>query len=311
VLRIAFGIVLLVITGSILGQEVRQQDKSFTVSVDVQLVQLPVSVVDKGGHPVAGLQRDHFQVFEDGVQQEISLFKHEDIPLSVGLVIDNSGSMRNKREGVNSAALTFVKESNPDDETFIVNFDDAAYLEQDFTSNIDDLVTVLSHLDTRGQTALYDAVYLSAEYLNSGRKDKKALLLISDGEDNTTKYSLERVLGKLRESKATVYAIGLLDENNVRGGWLSNSPANKAKTVLEKFSEMTGGRAYFPKSVDEVGGLCYQIAHDLRNHYTLGYTPTNKKQDGTWRKITVRLNPPKSVVRPVVRAKEGYYAPKP
>jgi len=140
VIRITCVVILLVSASAILAQELRQQDKSYTMSVDVQLVQLPVSVLNKDGHPVTGLQKDHFQVFEDGVLQEISLFKHEDVPVSVGLVIDNSGSMRNKRESVNSAALTFAKESNPEDESFIVNFDDSAYLEQDFTSSINDLV---------------------------------------------------------------------------------------------------------------------------------------------------------------------------
>lgn len=168
----------------------------------------------------------------------------------------------------------------------------------------------LSSLDTRGETALYDALYLSAEHLKDGKKDKKALLLISDGEDNRSKYSLDKVLLKLRESKATVYAIGLLEENDSRGGLFVKSPSKKAKDVLEKFAETTGGRAYFPKSVDEVGELCRRIAHDLRSHYTLGYTPSNRKLDGSWRKITIRLDPLKTVPKVTVRAKEGYYAPK-
>src|SRR5262249_26378496 len=184
--------------------------------VDVQLVQLPVSVLDKDGRPINGLGKTDFDVFEDGVSQEISLFKHEDVPISVGLVIDNSGSMHNKRERVNSAALSFVRESNPEDETFIVNFDDAAYLEQDFTNNMNDLIRALELLDTRGQTAVYDAVYLSAAHVNEGKKDKKALLVITDGEDNTSKYSLDKLLAKLRESKVIVYAIGLLEEGEGR-----------------------------------------------------------------------------------------------
>jgi len=308
--RISTIIFLLLSAVVISAQEPPQQDKNYTVNVDVQLVQLPVSVLDKGGHPVGGLQKDNFQVFEDGVIQEISFFKHEDVPVSIGLIIDNSGSMRNKRERVNSAALTFAKEGNPQDETFIVNFDDAVYLEQDFTSNIADLVKSLSYLDTRGETALYDAVYLSAEHLNDGTRDKKALLLISDGEDNASKYSLDKVLAKLRESKVTVYGIGLLEEGDQRGGVFRKSPSIKAREALEKLTQTTGGRAYFPKSVDEVGELCRQIAHDLRNHYTLGYTPSNKKLDGSWRKITVRVNPPKTVTAVTIRAKEGYYAPK-
>jgi Ca-activated chloride channel homolog len=154
----------------------QQQGDDFVLSVDVELVQLPISVLDKDGRPVNGLQKEHFQVFEDNMLQQIKLFQHEDIPLSMGLVIDNSGSMRNKRERVNSAALSFVRESNPEDETFIVNFDDAAYLEQDFTGSIGDLIDALDNLDTRGETALYDAVYLSVGHVKGGKKDKKALL---------------------------------------------------------------------------------------------------------------------------------------
>src|SRR5215472_10435270 len=161
-----------------------QNDKDFSLKVETVEVQLPVSVQDKEGRPVDGLKQENFQVFEDKIQQTIKTFRHEDIPLSVGLVIDNSGSMRNKRERVNSAALAFVRESNPNDETFIVNFDDSAYLEQDFTGSIGDLIDALENIDARGETALYDAIYLSADHVKSGHKDKKALLLITDGEDN-------------------------------------------------------------------------------------------------------------------------------
>ena len=292
------------------AQEPKPQDKSYTFSVDVLLVQLPVSVLDKNGDPVPDLGREHFQVFEDGILQQLSLFKHEDIPTSVGLVIDNSASMRYKRQIVNQAALAFAKQSNPDDETFIVNFDDAAFLEQDFTSSIDTLVQALGKMDSRGQTALYDAVYLSADHLNNGKKDKKALLLISDGADNASKYGLDAVLAQLRYTKATVYAIGLLDENSDRRGLFGRRPANKSRELLEKFAAMTGGRAYFPESVYDVEALCRKIAHDIRNHYTLGYTPSNAKLDGSWRAVTVRVNPPKTVSKVTVRAKEGYYAPK-
>jgi Ca-activated chloride channel homolog len=308
--RIVSVILLLVSAYPIPAQEIRQQDGQFTVSVDVQLVQLAVSVLDKNGQPVSGLQKGDFQVFEDGVSQEISLFKHEDVPVSVGLVIDNSGSMRNKRERVNRAALAFVRSSNPQDETFIVNFDDSAYLEEDFTSTVSDLVAILSNLNTRGQTALYDAVYLSAEHLKEGKRDKKTMLLISDGEDNTSKYNLNKVLGNLRRSKATVYAIGLLEQGDVRGGPFRKASSKKARKVLEKFAETTGGRAYFPKSIDEIETLCKKIAHDIRNHYTLGYTSSNRKLDGSWRKITLRLNPPQSVSKVTIRAKEGYFAPR-
>ena len=309
VLRIVSMIMLSVFTTCIFAQDVGNQDKNYAVSVDVQLVQLPVSVLDKDGHPLNGLRKEDFEILEDGVQQEISLFSHEDVPISIGLVIDNSGSMHNKREQVNSAALNFVSESNPDDETFIVNFDDEAYLEHDFTNDINDLISTLSSLDTRGETALYDAVYLSAAHLDQGKKDRKALLVITDGEDNASKYNREKVLAKLRESKVTVYAIGLLEENDVRGSFFGKSPSKKAKDALEQFAQATGGRAYFPKSIVEIGPLCRRVARDLRNQYTLGYTPSNAKLDGTWRRITVRVNPSRVMSKVTVSAKEGYYAP--
>jgi len=147
-----------------------QSDKGYTLSVETLEVQLPISVLDREGRPVNGLTKENFQIFEDKVLQTIKTFKHEDIPLSLGLIIDNSGSMRNKRERVNSSALAFVRESNPDDETFIVNFDDSAYLEQDFTGSIGDLIDALDNIDARGETALYDAIYLSAEHVKNGKK---------------------------------------------------------------------------------------------------------------------------------------------
>jgi len=314
---IIIGLVLAVCSAIVVAQEKpqpqdqlqKQNNQDFTLSVDVELVQLPISVLDAKGRPVDGLTKDNFQIFEDNSLQQIKLFRHEDIPLSLGLVIDNSGSMRNKRERVNSAALSFVRESNPEDETFIVNFDDSAYLEQDFTGSIGDLIDALDQLDTRGETALYDAVYLSVDHVKAGKKDKKALLLISDGEDNVSKYGLNKVVEALRESKVTLYAIGLLEDNDQRGGLFKKPPSKKARENLEKFAGITGGQAYFPKSLDEVEEIVKDIAHDLRNHYTVGYTPTNRKMDGSWREIRVKVNPPKSVSKISVRSKQGYYAP--
>jgi Ca-activated chloride channel family protein len=287
-----------------------QNDKDFSLKVEAVEVNLPVSVLDKDGRPVDGLKQENFQVFEDKVQQTIKTFRHEDIPLSLGLVIDNSGSMRNKRERVNSAALAFVRESNPDDETFIVNFDDSAYLEQDFTGSIGDLVDALDNIDARGETALYDAIYLSADHVKAGKKDKKAILLITDGEDNVSKYKFEKVVETLRQSKVTLYAIGLLEEDDQRGGLFHAPPSKKAKMDLVKFAEITGGQAFFPKNLDEVEDITKRIAHDIRNHYTITYTPTNANLDGSYREITVKVTPPKNVGKITFHAKPGYYAPK-
>jgi Ca-activated chloride channel homolog len=311
-----FLLVVLVSSTAMLAQDRAQpqkqeKDKDFTLNVDTLEIQLPISVLDKDGRPVDGLKLEHFQIFEDKIQQTIKNFKHEDIPMSLGLIIDNSGSMRNKRERVNSSALAFVRESNPEDETFIINFDDSAYLEQDFTGSIGDLIDALENIDARGETALYDALYLAAEKVTKdGKKDKKALLLITDGEDNASKYGINKVIEALRQSKVSVYAIGLLEDEDSRGGLFKKPPSKKAKEDLIKFADITGGRAYFPKNLEEVEDLVKHIAHDLRNHYTVSYTPTNTKLDGTWREITVKINPPKNMPKITWQAKQGYYAPK-
>jgi len=295
------------------GEARQQQDDQFKISVDTILIQVPVSVPDKTGRPVDNLKEENFTVFEDKVQQKIKLFHHEDVPISLGLVIDNSGSMRNKRERVNSAALSFVRESNPEDETFIVNFDDSPYLDQDFTGSIGDLIDALDNIDTRGETALYDAIGLSLEHVvKEGHRDSKALLIISDGEDNKSKFKFEDVQKQLKETKVTIYAIGLLEENEEHGLFQA-PPSKRAKQKLQQFAEATGGLAYFPKSLDEVEDLCKQIAHDLRNRYTLAYTPSNLKPDGSWREIKVVVNAPKAMVSKmgVPRHKPGYFAPNP
>ena len=310
-LRYLIPTLLLVIPATVDAQQLeRDENREFQISVDVELVQLPVSVVDRDGVPVIGLDQQHFEVFEDGVRQEMSLFEHEDVPISVGLVIDNSGSMRNKRERVNSAALVFVREGNPEDETFIVNFDDDAYLEQDFTGSIGNLIDTLENVDTRGETALNDAIYLSLEHVEAnGRMDKKAVLVVSDGEDNASKFGFNRVMERLREAEVTVYVIGLLELNDQRGGLFRRSPSSRAKRELREIAESTGGQAYFPESLDEVEELCRRVARDLRNHFTLGYNPTNRAFDGTWREVEVRVNPPRGFPRVEVRTKPGYYAP--
>src|SRR5215467_1744840 len=217
-----FGLAILLSSFALLAQDRPQKqgqgkDNSYTLSIEALEVQLPISVLDKEGRPVDGLKQEYFQIFEDKIQQTIKTFRHEDIPLSLGLVIDNSGSMRNKRERVNSSALAFVRESNPEDETFIINFDDSAYLEQDFTSSIGDLVDALENIDARGETALYDALYLGAKkVMKDGKKDKRALLVITDGEDNASKYGINKVIEALRQSKVSVYAIGLLEDEDSR-----------------------------------------------------------------------------------------------
>jgi VWFA-related protein len=285
-------------------------EDDFTLNVNVHLVQLPVSVTSRDGKSLDSLPRSSFQVYEDNVLQEITLFKHEDVPVSLGLVIDNSGSMRNKRQRVNSAALSFVRESNPNDQTFIVDFDDEVLLRQDFTGKMSDLVGALRDIHTQGQTALNDAVYVAIDHVKTGTRDKKALLVISDGEDNKSKYGINRLLDHVRDSKdVSIYTIGLLEENDYRGGLFGKSPSKKARESLRKIAELSGGEAYFPKSVEEVSAICSRIARDLRNQYTLGYSPKNTKNDGGYRSIRVNVTPPLGTPKLTVRTKPGYTAP--
>jgi VWFA-related protein len=287
------------------------EDDTFKLpSVDVELVQIPVSVTSKDGKPVDSLPQSSFQVLEDNVVQDIKLFVHEDIPLSLGLVIDNSGSMRNKKQRVNAAALNFVRDSNPEDETFIVEFADDAQLVQQFTRSMSALLESIGSYQGGVGTALYDAVYLSLDHLQHGTRDKKALLVITDGEDMDSKYGLNALIEHVKASKnVTIFAIGILEENDDRGGLFSASPAKKAKADLKKITELSGGEAYFPKTVEEVSDICKTIARDLRNQYTLGYSPKNTKTDGTYRNVIVKVTPPSGTTKPTVRAKPGYTAP--
>jgi VWFA-related protein len=302
-LRCWLALILLAFATLSSGQNPKDQD--YNLSVDVELVQLPVSVLDKNGTPIRGLQRADFTVYEDKVQQDISLFKQEDIPLSVGLVIDGSGSMSDKLDRLNAASLTFVRESNANDETSIVSFADEAVLEQDFTKDTKELSRALDGIAANGNTALYDAVFLATRHLNQhGAHEKKVLLVVSDGDDNKSKYKLDAVLKMLQESKIMLYSIGLLSSDS---GYSYSS--DDGKKALKKLAEATGGASFFPKNVNQVEEICKRIARDLRNQYTVGYKPSNEKLDGSWRKIQVRVNPPKTISKIKVRTKQGYYAP--
>ncbi len=280
--------------------------------VDTAPVRIPVTIHDKDGNVVTNLAKDNFQVFEDKILQDITLFKRDDSPLSLGLIIDNSGSMRNKRERVNNAALSFVREGNPEDQTFIVNFDDAVHVEQEFTGSIGNLMDALDRLDSRGETALYDAIQLSVDkVMKEGRQETKVLLLISDGVDNRSRSSYDDVLKHLKESKVTLYAIGLGEDNSPRGLFRA-PPGKKAQQMLAALADATGGTAYFPKALDEIEEICKQIAHELRNRYTIGYTSKSTANDGAWREVKVVVTPPKGGPAKLdpPRHRQGYFSPK-
>jgi len=295
---------LMILAAATISPAQKLDDQDYKLGVNVELVQLPVSVLDKKGFPIKGLQPEHFAVYEDKVLQNISLFKQEDIPLSVGLVIDASSSMYDKRDRLSVAAMTFVRESNPEDETAILSFGDVVNLEQEFTTNTNKLNRALNGIPSNGNTALYDAVVLAAQHVKEeGFHEKKVLLVVSDGEDNHSKYKLKQVLTAVQESKMIVYTVGLLsqDTETVFG--------DEGKKALKQLAEAGGGASFFPKSAVEVQEVCRRIARDLRNQYTIGYRPSNEKLDGSFRKVIVKVNPPKTMPKVTVHTKKGYYAP--
>jgi len=295
---------LMMMAAATLSPAQNLDDHDYKLGVNVELVQLPVSVLDKKGFPIRGLQPEHFAVYEDKVLQNISLFKQEDIPLSVGLVVDASSSMYDKHDRLSVAAMTFVRESNPQDETAILSFGDVVNLEQEFTTNTNVLSRALNGIPANGNTALYDAVALASQHVKEeGYHEKKVLLVISDGEDNHSKLKLKQVLAAIQESKAIVYTVGLLsaDSDYMLG--------DEGKKALKQIAEAGGGASFFPKNIAEVQEVCRRIARDLRNQYTIGYRPSNEKMDGSWRKVIVKVTPPKTVPKATVHTKKGYYAP--
>lgn len=276
-----------------------QEEETPVFRSDTRLVVLHCTVLDRKGNLVTDLKKDAFTVFENGAAQPLTLFKREDIPVSMGVIIDNSGSMRNKRQKVNAAAVKLVKASNPEDEVFIVNFNDEAFLDQQMTGDRDELEKALSKIDTRGGTAMRDAVRMSIDYLlETAKRDKKVLLVISDGEDNNSQGTLEELVRAAQRSEVLIYAIGLLSEEERRS-------ARRAKRELDALTDATGGQSYYPKEVDEVDRIAEQVAHDIRNQYVLGYHPTNQALDGSFRQVRVQVKGPG---RPQARTRSGYYA---
>ncbi|MEO8025863.1 MAG: VWA domain-containing protein, partial [Bryobacteraceae bacterium] len=226
-----------------------------TFRSDTRLVVLHASVADKGGKLLTGLPQSSFKVFENGVEQQIKLFKREDVPVSLGVIIDNSASMRDKRVKVSAASLALVKASNPQDEVFVVNFNDDAYLDQSFTNDVKRLEDALQKYDTRGGTAMRDAISLSIDYVKTdAKKDKKVLLVVTDGNDNSSAESLERLVKRAQDMGILVYAIGILSDEEPR-------ESKKAKRALKAITEATGGMVYYPKEVGEVEKLALQVAH--------------------------------------------------
>jgi Ca-activated chloride channel family protein len=285
------------------------QEKGTAIKANVDLVVLHVTIADDAGQFIGDLKKNDFRVFENKIEQNISVFSREDVPVTMGLVIDNSGSMREKREQVNSAALTFVKTSNPQDEAFVVNFNDEYYLDTDgdFTSDQKDLENALSRIDTRGSTALYDAVIGSLDHLKKAHKDKRVLLVITDGDDDASRKTLADAMKAAQQSNAAIYAIGVFSADDRRN---DKKMVRKSTKELKDLAEVTGGMAYFPETLDEVKPVCEQVARDIRNQYTIGYYPTNATKDGTFRSVQVQLVSTEGHGKLSVRTRTGYYAQK-
>ena len=278
----------------------------YTLTRNVDEVVLNVSVFDKDRNRIDNLTENDFKVWEDGVPQKIVSFQHQDLPVSIGILVDNSGSMRDKRAAVTEAALDLVKASNPDDQAFVVNFSDEAYLDQDFTSSISKLRDGLTHIDSRGGTALYDAVVASADHLEKdAKRPKQVLLVITDGEDNASSLDLEHTIRKVQDLEGpVVYSIGLLF-----GPETDSHDQHRAERVLKLLSDDTGGLAFFPKSLAQVDTIAAEVAQDIRRQYTIGYHSTRPISDPGYRAIKVEAKAP-GQSHLVVRTRNGYY-PKP
>jgi VWFA-related protein len=281
----------------------QQREAPAVFTSDTRLVVCHTTVVDKSGHLVTNLSKDQFTVLEDGKPQEIKVFRREDIPVSLGLIIDNSGSMREKRAKVEAADLALVKDSNPEDEVFVVNFNDEAFLDlphnKDFTNDIKELEEALTRVDSRGGTAMRDAIRMSIDHLKEkAHKDKKALVIVTDGNDNSSVISIENLVRAAQQSEVLIYGVGLLGEEERR-------EAMRAQRALKALAEATGGEVFFPKDTAEVDKIAHQVARDIRNQYTIEYTPSNTAMDGQFRKIEVKVNAPGNLK---VRTRNGYYA---
>jgi Ca-activated chloride channel homolog len=280
----------------------KQGNSVYTLHENVNEVLLPCTVVDQNGRLVTDLTKANFRVWEDEIPQTISSFEFRDVPISLGILVDNSGSMRGKREAVNAAALDLVRQSNPQDTAFVVNFNDKAFIDQGFTSNVSYLERGLSHFDTRGTTAIYDAVVASADELSRYAKwPKQVLLVITDGADNASRLSLQEAVHRVQQLNGpVVYTIGLLYDSD------SRDEAQRARDALIALSQGTGGFAYFPQSLDEVNDIASTISQVIRNQYTVGYHSSRAESQGGYRRVRVVAEAPRHGPL-TVKTRAGYY----
>jgi VWFA-related protein len=283
--------------------KIERQGGKYTLHEDAYEVRLNATVLDQGGRSIQTLDKSAFTVYEDGVQQTINSFRHEDLPVSLGLLIDSSGSMYDKRAAVDKASLDFVKLSNPEDEEFLVDFSWEAFIDQDFTNKIDKLQQGLGYIKSSGGTAIYDALVASADYLAKNAKHpKQVLLVVTDGEDNASSATLEQTIRRIQDLDGPViYCVGLLFGEDT-----DKRESRHARRVLETLAEQTGGAAYFPKSLKDVDAIAAEVAQDIRTQYTISYHSTKSPTLGGYREIHVEAKA-KSMGRLSVRTRSGYY----
>ncbi len=300
--------VVIALTNSVRPQELApapsRPRNEFTIRVDVDVVVLHATAQDRKKILVSGLDKDNFQVYEDGVLQPIKYFSHEDVPVTVGLVVDNSGSMRPKRREVIAAALAFARSSNPQDQMFVVNFNERVSLGLPsniaFTDQAGQLQVALSSVAADGETALYDAIAVALEHLKKGERDKKVLIVVSDGGDNASKHKLAEIVAMVGQPDAIIYTIGIFDDQD----------ADRNPGTLKRLAKDTGGEAFLPESLKDVVPICEQIARDIRNQYTIAYVPTNRERNGKYRVVQVKASS-RDRGRLSVRTRAGYFAPSP
>jgi Ca-activated chloride channel family protein len=273
------------------------------IIIPTELVSLPVTVTDAYNRLVTGLDVHNFEIYEDKVKQEISFFSDDDAPVNLGIVFDVSGSMKGKLERARDALKAFIQTSHSDDDFFLVGFNQRANLLAEFTDG-DALANKLTLVDPKGQTALYDAAYLGIEKVKQGRHSRNAILLISDGQDNSSRYTYGELRKLLKEAGVQIYCIGIVEMGGGAGGTLDM----QGQAILEEIAQTTGGKAFFPRSSAELEDATTRIALELRHQYSIGYSPTNVKRDGQWHKIKVNVKGPKGLSNLKVQHKEGYYA---
>ena len=280
----------------LMGKDNNDIPPRFRVDVDTVIVR--VTVTDPLDRYVLGLEKAHFRVFENKLEQTLTHFSNDKSPISVGIIMDMSGSMGDNIIGARNSVVRFLEQGNPEDEYFLITFNNRATVVRDFTNQSKSIRNELSTKSPQGRTALYDAIYLGLEHIRSGRHQKKALIVITDGEDNRSRYTFSELKDYVKESDAQIYVIG------------ERGDLGYGRSVITQIVQLTGARAFFPNNFKQLDYFCDLIHSELRNQYLVGYTPDHKREDGSWQKLKVRLDPPEGMPKLKVRAKEGYFAPR-